>query len=111
VEQGLVRREAGHDRRTVALVLSDAGAQAVHTILDARAEALAPLLAGLSPRERTTLERLLSQVASGLAEDRPGAVRVCRLCDREACTSGPGCPLEHPTQPRRIQPARAVTRR
>ena len=99
VEQGLLRREAGRDRRTVALVLTEAGSRAAAAVLSARAEALEPLLVELSPRERATLEHLLGQVAAGLAEDRPGAVRACRLCDREACTSGPGCPLEHTTRP------------
>ncbi|MFC5749227.1 MarR family winged helix-turn-helix transcriptional regulator [Actinomadura rugatobispora] len=99
VERGLLRRDAGPDRRTVALVLTEAGSRAAEAVLAARAEALAPLLAGLSPGERGTLERLLGQVTAGLAADRPGAVRVCRLCDRECCTSGPGCPLEHTTRP------------
>jgi DNA-binding MarR family transcriptional regulator len=111
VEQDLLRREAGPDRRTVALVLTEAGSRAADAVLVARAEALAPLLAELSPRERATLERLLGRVVAGLAVDRPGAVRVCRLCDREACTSGPGCPLEHTTRPSAARPARVSTRR
>jgi DNA-binding MarR family transcriptional regulator len=98
VERGLVLRRAGPDRRTLALVLTEAGAEAAAAVLMARAEALAPLLAELSPRERATLERLLGRVASGLVVDRSGAVRLCRLCDREVCTSGPGCPLEHSSQ-------------
>jgi DNA-binding MarR family transcriptional regulator len=98
VEKDLLRREVGRNRRTVSLVLTDAGARAAEAVLSARTDALAPLLAELSPQERATLERLLGQVAAGLAEDRPGALRVCRLCDREACTSGPGCPLEHTTR-------------
>lgn len=97
VGKGLLRREVGRDRRTLSLVLTDEGARTADAVLLARAEALAPLLAGLSPRERDTLEGLLGQVAAGLADDRPGALRVCRLCDRDACTSGPGCPLEHTT--------------
>lgn len=100
VERGLVRRDPGADRRTVALVLTEAGSRAADAVLAARATALAPLLAGLSENERRALERLLGGVATGLATDRPAAVRVCRLCDREACTSGPGCPLSHTTVPR-----------
>lgn len=111
VAQDLLRREAGRDRRTVALVLTEAGSRVADAVLVARAEVLTPLLAELSPRERTTLERLLGKVAAGLAEDRPGAVRVCRLCDRDACTSGPGCPLEHTMPPGAVRPARAATRR
>jgi DNA-binding MarR family transcriptional regulator len=111
VEQGLLRRKTGPDRRTVALVLTVSGSRAADAVLVARAEALAPVLADLTPRERAALERVLGRVAAGLAEDRPGAVRLCRLCDREACTSGPGCPLEHTTQPGDPRPARGITRR
>ena len=93
--RGFVRRDEGADRRTVALLLTDAGARAADAALAARAAAIEPLLAGLSTREREALERLLGRVAAGLAEDRPGAVRTCRLCDRAACYSGPGCPMEH----------------
>ncbi len=96
-DQGLLRRDAGRDRRTVALVLTEAGSRAADAVLLARAEALAPLLRDLSARDRATLERLLDRVAAGLADDRPGAVRACRLCDRAVCAMDPGCPLDHTT--------------
>jgi DNA-binding MarR family transcriptional regulator len=111
VGQDLLRREAGRDRRTVALVVTEAGSRAADAVLAARAEALAPLLVELSEPERATLERLLGQVAAGLAADRPGAVRACRLCDRRACTSGPGCPLHHTTGAGAVRPARHAPRR
>ncbi|HEX6443598.1 MAG TPA: MarR family transcriptional regulator [Streptosporangiales bacterium] len=94
-ERGLVRREPGADRRTVALVLTEAGSRAADAVLEARSRALAPLLAGLSASQQAALERVLGDVAAGLATDRPSAVRTCRLCDRDACSSGPGCPLRH----------------
>jgi DNA-binding MarR family transcriptional regulator len=94
VEARLVRREPGPDRRTVALVVTEAGAEAANTVLTARARALAPMLAGFSQRDRATLERLLGKLTAGLTEDRPEAVHVCRLCDRGACRASPGCPLE-----------------
>jgi DNA-binding MarR family transcriptional regulator len=111
VEKDLLRRAEGRDRRTVALVLTEAGSRAADAVLMARAQALTSLLTGLSPHERGTLERLLGQVATTLANDRPGAVRVCRLCDRKVCTSGPGCPLDHTVQPDDRKPVRAVTPR
>jgi DNA-binding MarR family transcriptional regulator len=110
VEDGLLRREAGVDRRTVALVLTDAGSRAADAVLMARAEALGPLLGDLSPRERATLERLLGRITAGLADERPSAVRACRLCDREACCSGPGCPMEHTVDPGNSRPSRVRTR-
>jgi DNA-binding MarR family transcriptional regulator len=98
VEQGLLRREAGRDRRTLALTLTEAGSRMANAVLEARAEALAPSLNDLSVRERETLAGLLGRVAAGLVRDRAGAVRVCRLCDRDICYSGPGCPLEDSTR-------------
>jgi DNA-binding MarR family transcriptional regulator len=99
VARGLVRRGTGADRRTLALALTDAGARVADAILTARARALAPMLGDLSPREQASLERVLARVAAGIANDWPTAVRACRLCDRRACTSGPGCPLERTIQP------------
>jgi DNA-binding MarR family transcriptional regulator len=99
VADGFLRREAGGNRRTVALVLTDGGSRAADGVLAARADALAPLLADLPPRDRAALERVLGRIAAGLADERPSAVHVCRLCDRVACASGPGCPLQHTSQP------------
>lgn len=98
VEQDLLRREAGRDRRTVALALTEAGSRMADAVLEARAEALASSLSELSMQERETLARLLGQVAAGMVQNRAGAVRVCRLCDRDVCYSGPGCPLEASTR-------------
>jgi hypothetical protein len=58
---------------------------------------LAELLAPLSEAEREQLEPLLEKIVSGLADDRPGALTVCRQCDRGACYSQSGCPLDHTT--------------
>lgn len=95
VQRGLVRRDAGADRRTAALVLTEAGSRVADAVLAARAGALAPLLDVLSTHEREALERLLERVAAGLASDPRSAVHLCRLCDRAACSSGPPCPLGH----------------
>lgn len=95
VARGLVKRRAGADRRTIALVLTPAGARAADAVLMARASALSALLDGLSSDERDALERLLEGVVAGIADDRRAALHACRLCDRGACCSGPGCPLQH----------------
>jgi DNA-binding MarR family transcriptional regulator len=92
---GHVERRAGPDRRTRALHLTVAGEHAADALLARRAEPLRGLLAALSPAERTALEPLLERLVAALADDRPSAVHACRLCDRRACTSGPGCPLQH----------------
>jgi MarR family transcriptional repressor of emrRAB len=105
VDRGLLHREAGLDRRTLSLVPTEHGCRAAEAVLKARARALAPMLAGLSARERATFERLLERVTAGLAEDLPGATHACRLCDRDTCASGPGCPLEHTNAPDAQRPA------
>jgi DNA-binding MarR family transcriptional regulator len=95
--EGLVERRPGPDRRTLALHLTVAGEQAATSLLARRSESLRSLLEALDPGERAALEPLLERLVAALADDRPGALRVCRLCDRRACTSEPGCPLDHTT--------------
>jgi DNA-binding MarR family transcriptional regulator len=95
VADGLLERRPGPDKRTVALYLTDAGEAAAGRVLAARAAALEDLLAPLGPAERAQLLPLLERLAGGLAADRAGAVRVCRLCDRDACYGTAPCPLQH----------------
>jgi DNA-binding MarR family transcriptional regulator len=95
VAEGLAERRPGRDRRTLALHLTAAGQRSATELLERRTESLTALLGALEPEERAALEPLLERLVAALADDRPGAVRVCRLCDREACTRTPGCPLEH----------------
>ena len=95
VADGLLERRPGPDRRTAALVLTAAGRAAAERVLDARAAALEQLLEPLDADERARLLPLLERLAGSLAEDRGGAVRVCRLCDRGACYGTAPCPLDH----------------
>jgi MarR family transcriptional repressor of emrRAB len=64
-------------------------------VLARRAEALLDLLSVLDDAERAALTPLLERITAALADDRAGALHACRLCDRAACTSDPGCPLQH----------------
>lgn len=96
VARGLVRRDPGPDGRTRSLIPTDAGLRAAEDLLAERAASLGPLLRELDADERGQLERLLGRVTSGLAQDRPGALTTCRLCDRDACQAGARrCPLNH----------------
>ena len=95
--EGLVERRPGRDRRTLALHLTAVGADTAAGVLQRRAQSLRPLLEVLEADEKAALESVLERVVSALADDLPHALRVCRLCDRAACTSGPGCPLGHTT--------------
>ena len=93
---GLLERRSGPDRRTRALHLTEAGRRAAGRVLADRAEQLDRIVAVLDASERAALRPLLEKLVAGLAADRPGALTVCRLCDRETCCGCPsGCPLEH----------------
>jgi MarR family transcriptional repressor of emrRAB len=94
---GLVERRAGPDRRTGALVPTAAGRQAARTILAERATELNTVLSVLEAPEREQLRPLLEKLVAGLADDRPGALTACRLCDRDSCCGARGadCPLQH----------------
>jgi MarR family transcriptional regulator, negative regulator of the multidrug operon emrRAB len=92
---GLVERGAGPDARTRALHLTPAGEQAADRLLGERAQSVRGMLDALDADEQARLEPLLAKLTSALAEDRPQALHVCRMCDRAACTQDPGCPLDH----------------
>jgi DNA-binding MarR family transcriptional regulator len=92
---GLLERRAGRDRRTLALHLTTAGEEAASAVLADRADSLGSMVAALDPADREALVPLLERLVASLADDRPTALHVCRMCDRETCTSAPGCPLDH----------------
>ncbi len=96
--EGLLERRRGGDRRTLALHLSSAGQSAADALLSRRSQRLRGLLDALTPAEQAALEPLLERLTAALAEDRPQALRTCRLWDRRACTRDPGCPLDHTTR-------------
>jgi DNA-binding MarR family transcriptional regulator len=93
---GLLKRRPGPDNRTLALHLTAKGLRAAAQVLADRERELDHVLAVLDPDERERLKPLLEKLVAGLADDRPGALRVCRMCDRTACCGAPaGCPLQH----------------
>jgi len=92
-EEGLVERRPGPDRRTLALFLTRRGQRAARRVLARRAASLRDLLAALDEDDKGRLLPLLEKLTSCLAVDRPGALNVCRMCDRRACRRQPGCPL------------------
>jgi MarR family transcriptional repressor of emrRAB len=91
----LLERRPGPDRRSLALHLTAGGTQAAERLHGRRTAALDELLGALAPAEREALRPLLERLVASLASDRAGAMSTCRLCDREACTRDPGCPLQH----------------
>ena len=92
---GLLERRPGADRRTLALHLTAAGDAAATRALERRTASLREMLTALEPAEQAALLPLLERLVASLASDRAQALTTCRLCDRRACTSAAGCPLEH----------------
>jgi hypothetical protein len=69
----------------------------------AREAAHEATLGVLSADERATLNGLHEKLLAGLADDRASALRLCRLCDVEACGHDRGtCPV---TEARRARAA------
>jgi len=96
--EGLVRHGESRDARSRSLQLTERGRLKAATALEHRSAEIERSLTALTAAERKTLERLLTTVVKALARDRPSALRVCRLCDRDACAEpGQPCPLEHTT--------------
>jgi hypothetical protein len=92
---GHVERSPGTDARQRRLRLTPDGDVRAERILAARRTRLAALLDALTPAERDGLEAVTAKLVAGLTDDWTAALRVCRLCDREACcaAAGEGCPL------------------
>jgi DNA-binding MarR family transcriptional regulator len=93
-QSGYAERAEGADRRSTAIVLTDAGRAAAEQVCRARADVLGRAMAALSPGERAEFERLAGKMLIGLMRG-PGAVRwICRLCDTGICRGSPGgCPV------------------
>jgi DNA-binding MarR family transcriptional regulator len=93
-EAGYIERQEGTDRRSTAVVLTDAGRAAAEDVCRARAHVLDRVTAALSPAERADLDNLVGKMLLGMMRG-PGAVRwICRLCDTGICRGSPGgCPV------------------
>jgi DNA-binding MarR family transcriptional regulator len=103
-ESGFVRREAGTDGRSTAIVLTESGQQAAERVSQARAAVLGRSLAVLSPAERETFAELAGKVLVGMMRG-PGATRwMCRLCDIGICRGAPGgCPVGNAARKRYLE--------
>lgn len=92
-QAGLIERAEGPDRRSTAIVLTEAGTTAAMQVCRARAGVLDRALAVLSADERAEFDRLAGKMLVAMIRG-PGAVRwICRLCDTGVCRGAPGgCP-------------------
>jgi MarR family transcriptional regulator, negative regulator of the multidrug operon emrRAB len=101
-DQGLVRRWAGADRRSVSIRLTPNGRRAAERLRQGREDALVNLLAPLEREERAALRALADKVlagavagaARGAEAGRWEARLICRLCDHGACAAAGGCPVD-----------------
>ncbi|MBM7118782.1 MarR family transcriptional regulator [Archangium primigenium] len=91
VQGGYVERREGEDARKVALHLTLQGREFARTAREQRAEALARLLHGLDAEERERLGRLASKLLEQSVPQASTAMKVCRLCDYDACVE---CPFD-----------------
>ncbi|HYI35622.1 MAG TPA: MarR family winged helix-turn-helix transcriptional regulator [Thermoleophilaceae bacterium] len=96
VTDGLLERGPGPDGRTGSLRLTTSGERAARAALADRSGVLERVLEPLDPEDRERLLPLLAKLVAGLTDTRPGALTVCRMCDRDSCCGQPtGCPLQH----------------
>ena len=86
-----VRRRPGN-RRARGLELTAAGRRAAQRLLARRRERLLELLAPLDDDGRERLTELLELLLAERTHDNDDLQRLCRLCERTACTR---CPVEH----------------
>ena len=86
-----VRSVAGHDRRVVALTLTESGKARRDALLDRRQEALATVLQVVAPADRAALERVVVTMLQALPDGAVSAMTICRLCDDRRCAA---CPMD-----------------
>ncbi len=92
VAQGAVTRESAvDDGRAVALTLTDYGQALNRKALQRRADRLGSVLNVLNTEDRTALARIAEKLLRNALADPVHALKICRLCDDEACVN---CPVE-----------------
>jgi DNA-binding MarR family transcriptional regulator len=92
--EGLARRGAGADGRSVSVVLTDRGADVARRVRDARLAVVSSLLDALEPAQRDALADAASALLASITDGRAAARHTCRLCDVHACGHHQGaCPV------------------
>jgi DNA-binding MarR family transcriptional regulator len=89
VRAGWVDRAGPGGRRGLQLTLTASGRRIFEKVLDARRAALVELLAPLAPAQRQQLAGLLEPLLAARVHGRPDLERLCRLCERRACSRCP----------------------
>jgi len=103
----LLERRRGADQRSAALYLTPAGRRAARRVLASREAAMHSLLSLLTDDQRAQLTELAVHVLGELGSAPDAEVRLCRLCDLDACGRSSGrCPV---APQRRRRPVHAKT--
>lgn len=85
VQQKLVERQRGEDRRFVQLQLTPAGRAMVQAIQQAKVEAVSEVLKPLALQEQHQLLCLLSKLAGQSSGTELNEEYICRFCDVQVC--------------------------
>ncbi|KJV26726.1 MarR family transcriptional regulator [Aquitalea magnusonii] len=93
VDAGLVEKRAGVDKRSVALLLTDAGRREVKHLQSAREHMLTRIVSHLNSDEHKVFEDLLIKMLWHETNDPAHAMQLCRFCDDGPCLKA-GCPIE-----------------
>lgn len=90
VADDLVERREGHDKRTIALHLTERGTALREKLLKGRIAAIMPLLTSLTETERGVLTALLGKMLLSVGTTDLARCTLCRLCDDRVCSN---CPI------------------
>ncbi|MDF1750321.1 MAG: MarR family winged helix-turn-helix transcriptional regulator [Alphaproteobacteria bacterium] len=93
-QRNLVSKSAGTDRRTMKLMLTDAGMSCADSILNARESLLTKTLKRLTGTQRSELEQIVEKMLVNLIDHPKDAFPMCRLCREECCGDDLDCPVE-----------------
>jgi DNA-binding MarR family transcriptional regulator len=91
----VMRARGTADRRTVNVMLTDAGRSLAGEIATARLSILRAEVDALDAEDRAALDRICATVLSGRIDSLRAAERTCRLCEPQACGHPQRCPVTH----------------
>lgn len=89
IEENLVIKLPGQDRRSYALILSTKGEHRFSAVLEGRRGVLEAFLGKLSPSAYQAVRRALVRLLEHSAESRQEARHTCRLCEHRLCRPCP----------------------
>ncbi|MBB3656484.1 DNA-binding MarR family transcriptional regulator [Rhizobium sp. BK650] len=88
----LVKDRQDGDARNISLNLTTKGAALMSSLLSTRLNIIASIADTLPASKKAELEDLLAMLLGGFAKTHDDAVRICRLCDEQACPQD-ACPV------------------